>query len=234
MSERNSGDHAGTGSVGFSQGSSWRERKQKERKDRGHDQQKVMSDIGKGSYQTQRMISSATGQRQKEERDKELEWLRRLVRGLELEVRGRRRRGDRNDRQQEVGIGGNRYEEGSNQSGPRLRRSRSHSREFLQYQNRSHSRGSQRNRSRSPSRESGQRQDRSHSRENQGRDSLSPKERQPRNAAMDAMSRALRKAARSPFSNEIERVEMLDRFACPPFNYYDGKIDPVEHINHYI
>ncbi|XP_023925089.1 uncharacterized protein LOC112036479 [Quercus suber] len=27
---------------------------------------------------------------------------------------------------------------------------------------------------------------------------------------------------------------MLDRFACPPFNSYDGKTDPVEHISHYI
>ena len=79
MSERHLGDHAGTGSVGFSQGSSWRERRQKEQEDRGHDQQEVMSDIGKGSYQTQRTVSGATGQRQKEERDKELEWLRRLV-----------------------------------------------------------------------------------------------------------------------------------------------------------
>ncbi|XP_050240771.1 uncharacterized protein LOC126689575 [Quercus robur] len=51
---------------------------------------------------------------------------------------------------------------------------------------------------------------------------------------MDAMSRTLRKAARSLFSNKIKRAKMLDRFACPPFNYYDGKIDPVEHINHYI
>ena len=48
------------------------------------------------------------------------------------------------------------------------------------------------------------------------------------------MSRALRKAARSPFSNEIERAEMLDRFARPPFNCYDGKTDPVEHVSHYI
>ncbi|XP_030941583.1 uncharacterized protein LOC115966497 [Quercus lobata] len=51
---------------------------------------------------------------------------------------------------------------------------------------------------------------------------------------MDAMSHALRKAARSPFSNEIERAEMPDRFTRPPFNYYDRKTDPVEHVNHYI
>ena len=51
---------------------------------------------------------------------------------------------------------------------------------------------------------------------------------------MDAMSRALRKAVRSPFSNEIERAEMLDMFVCPPFNCYDGKTDLVEHVSHYI
>ena len=51
---------------------------------------------------------------------------------------------------------------------------------------------------------------------------------------MDAMSCALRKAARSPFSNEIERAEMPDRFARPPFNYYDGKTDSIEHVSHYI
>ncbi|XP_050281723.1 uncharacterized protein LOC126722624 [Quercus robur] len=27
---------------------------------------------------------------------------------------------------------------------------------------------------------------------------------------------------------------MPDRFAHPPFNYYDGKTDPVEHVSHYI
>ncbi|XP_050264193.1 uncharacterized protein LOC126708441 [Quercus robur] len=80
----------------------------------------------------------------------------------------------------------------------------------------------------------GQRRGRSHSQENQVRDSLSPEEGRPRNAAMDAISCALRKAARSPFSSKIKRAEMPDRFARPPFNCYDGKTDPVEHISHYI
>ena len=43
---------------------------------------------------------------------------------------------------------------------------------------------------------------------------------------MDAMSRALRRA--------IERAPMSSRFTQPPFNSYDGKMDPIEHINHYI
>ena len=51
---------------------------------------------------------------------------------------------------------------------------------------------------------------------------------------MDAMSRALRRAARSPFLDEIERAPMPSRFTRPPFNSYDGKTDPVEHVSHYI
>ena len=47
------------------------------------------------------------------------------------------------------------------------------------------------------------------------------------------MSRALRKAAHSPFSNEIECAPMPRRFTCPPFISYDGKVDLVEHVNHY-
>ena len=27
---------------------------------------------------------------------------------------------------------------------------------------------------------------------------------------------------------------MPDKFTSPPFNCYDGKTDPVEHVNHYI
>ncbi|XP_065630824.1 uncharacterized protein LOC136068086 [Quercus suber] len=48
------------------------------------------------------------------------------------------------------------------------------------------------------------------------------------------MSRALRRAARSPSSTGIERAPISDRFTRPPFNSYDGKIDPIEHISHYI
>ena len=149
-------------------------------------------------------------------------------------MRGRRRGGDRNDRQQEDGIGGNKYEEGSNQSGPRLKQSRSHSRESYRYRDCSHSREFRRNRNQSPSWETGQRQGHSYSQENQVRDLLSPEEGQPRNTAMDVMSRALQKATRSPFSSEIERVEMPDRFARPPFNCYDEKTDPIEQVSHYI
>ncbi|XP_023875600.1 uncharacterized protein LOC111988074 [Quercus suber] len=51
---------------------------------------------------------------------------------------------------------------------------------------------------------------------------------------MDAMSRALRRAARSSFSDNIERAPMPSRFTRPSFNIYDGKMDLVEHASHYI
>ena len=51
---------------------------------------------------------------------------------------------------------------------------------------------------------------------------------------MDSISRALRRATRSPFSDDIERAQMLSRFTRPPFNSYDGKTDPIEHVSHYI
>ena len=136
MSKRHSGGHAESGSVRSSRGSSWRERKQKEREDREPDRQEEMSGTGGGSYQTQRTVSGATRYRQRVERDEELERLRRLVKDLELEVRGRRRRRNRDDQQREAGIRGNRYGEGSNHSESRLRRSRSLSREYNQYRDR--------------------------------------------------------------------------------------------------
>ena len=51
---------------------------------------------------------------------------------------------------------------------------------------------------------------------------------------MDAMSHALRKVAQSMFLDNIERAQMPSRFMHPPFNSYDGKTDPVEHVSRYI
>ena len=65
----------------------------------------MMSDTEEGSYQTQRTVSGAMGRRQREEWDEELERLRRLVRGLELEVRGRCRGGDRMTGNRRTGLG---------------------------------------------------------------------------------------------------------------------------------
>ena len=117
---------------------------------------------------------------------------------------------------------GNRGEEGSSQSGTQRFQNRSPSQESHQRRNRSHSRETRHPRNRSCS----------HGYEDRGSDS--PEERRPHNAAMDAMSRALRRAARSPFSDEIEWAPMLSRFTRLLFNSYDGKTDPVEHVSHYI
>ena len=84
------------------------------------------------------------------------------------------------------------------------------------------------------SHQSGSHRHRDHLREYVDRDSISPEEQQPRNAAMNAVSRTLHRAARSPFSRDIERALMPSRFTQSPFNSYDGKTDPVEHVIHYI
>ena len=70
-------------------------------------------------------------------------------------------------------------------------------------------------------------------REYTDRNSISLEKRRPRNATMDAMSRALHRAARSPFSGDIEQAPMPSKFTWPLFNSYDGKMDPVEHVSHY-
>ena len=51
---------------------------------------------------------------------------------------------------------------------------------------------------------------------------------------MDTISRALRRATRSPFLEEIEQAPMPNRFTQLPFNSYDRKVDPVEHVSYYI
>ena len=117
---------------------------------------------------------------------------------------------------------GNQGEEGSSQSGPR------------QFQDQSLSRESRRRRNHSHSRETRQHRNRSRLRGCDDHGSGSTEEWRTHNAAMDAISRALRKAARSPFSDEIERAPMPSRFTRQPFNSYDGKTDPVEHVSHYI
>ena len=37
----------------------------------------------------------------------------------------------------------------------------------------------------------------------------------------------------SPFSQEIERTVLPERFTTPRFDAYNGQIDPVAHISHY-
>lgn len=130
------------------------------------------------------------------ERDEELECLRRLVRDLELEARGRRRRKDCEERAEGSTSVDGHYGKGSHQSGSH--RHRDQSREYV------------------------------------NRDSISPEERRPRNVAMDAMSRALRRVARSLLSGDFGWAPMPSRFTWLPFNSYDRKIDLVEHVSLYI
>ena len=88
MFEGRSGGHIESGSVGSSLDSTWRERRQKRREDRERERREEESGLGEGSDQTHRTMSGASGHGQFDERDQELERLRRLVRDLELEARG--------------------------------------------------------------------------------------------------------------------------------------------------
>ena len=126
---------------------------------------------------------NASGHERPDKMDEELEHFQRLVRVLELEARGKRRRKDHG-----------KHAEGlvSIRSG---------------HGEASHQFGYHRHRDRSP--------------EYADRDLISPEGRQPKNAAMDTMSQALRSAAQSPFSNEIKRASIPSRFTRRSFNSYD-------------
>ena len=49
----------------------------------------------------------------------------------------------------------------------------------------------------------------------------------------DAMSTALNQISRSPFTQNIEGARLPQRFNQPTFTIYNGRMDPVEHINHF-
>lgn len=129
MSERWSEGSAKSGSVGSSRGSIWRKRRQKRHEDKEHEHGKKRSGLGEGSYQTNWAASNASGHRQLDERDEELERLRRLVRDLELEARDRPRRGDQDNLAGGFMSRGDCYGHGSEQSGSHRHRDRSCSRE---------------------------------------------------------------------------------------------------------
>ena len=97
MSERHSRGHAKSGSTGSSRRSTWQERRQNRREDREREQAKEQFGLGEGSYQTLRMVSGATRYDQHEERDQEIERLRRLVRDFKLEERNRHQRRNRDN-----------------------------------------------------------------------------------------------------------------------------------------
>ena len=127
MSDRRLRSHAENDSMGSSQGSTWRERRHKRCEDREREREEEQSGLGEGSYQTHRTISSASRHKKFDERDEELERLRRLVRDLELKVRGRHQRRDQDDRERRVDNGGNQYRVESNQSSSCRRWDRSQS-----------------------------------------------------------------------------------------------------------
>ena len=83
--------------MGSSWEATWRERRQKRREDREREHKEEQSGLGKGSYQTNRIVSDASRHKQLDKRDEELERLCRLVRDLELEARGGHQRRDRDN-----------------------------------------------------------------------------------------------------------------------------------------
>ena len=122
-----SGGHSGRSS----QGSTWQERRQKQREDREYEEQR-QSELRKGSFQTYRTMSSTLGpnrfdRRDKvlEKRDEDLEHLHRLVRDLELEARGRHRRRDYEKRREGSASIGGHHGAGSHQFESHCHRDRS-------------------------------------------------------------------------------------------------------------
>ena len=47
----------------------------------------------------------------------------------------------------------------------------------------------------------------------------------------DAMSKALDRISKSPFTRKIEGAKLPWRFHQPAFAMYNGRIDPVEHVS---
>ena len=49
----------------------------------------------------------------------------------------------------------------------------------------------------------------------------------------DAMSKALDRISKSPFTRKIERAELPQRFHQPTFTMYNGQTNPVEHVSQF-
>ena len=99
MSEGRSGDHVKSRSVRSFRGSIWRERRQKRRENREREREEEQSGLEEGSYQTLQMVSGATGHGRFEERVREVELLRKLVRDFELKARNRHQRRDQDNQE---------------------------------------------------------------------------------------------------------------------------------------
>ena len=99
MPEGNSGGHAESRFAESSRGSTWQERRQKRHEDREHEREEEQSGLREGSYQTLQTVSSAIGHNQYDERDQEIERLRRLVRDFEPEERNRHQQWNQDKRE---------------------------------------------------------------------------------------------------------------------------------------
>ena len=55
----------------------------------------------------------------------------------------------------------------------------------------------------------------------------------PRLEEQNAVWRALNLVSSSPFSREIEKARLPERFTAPRFETYNGRTDPMSHIGHY-
>ena len=49
----------------------------------------------------------------------------------------------------------------------------------------------------------------------------------------DVMKKALGQISKSPFTRGIEKAKLLRRFHQPTFTMYNGRTDPVEHVNQF-
>ena len=136
MSGGQSGSYAESGSGRSSWGSTQRERRQKRREDREYEEGQF--GLGEWSFQTYRTMFDASGRNlfnkrdeELEQRDKELERLRRLVRDLELQVKDRYQRRDHEDRRERSASVEDHHGAGSYQFGSH--RHRDHSQEYVDW-----------------------------------------------------------------------------------------------------
>ena len=113
MSRTHSKSYAESGSGGSLRGSSWQERRHKRDEDHKYEQEEDHSSLGEGSLHTYRLISGTSRHERFDRRDEELKCLRRLVKDLELEARGRCQRRDREERAKGSASVGGSYREAS-------------------------------------------------------------------------------------------------------------------------
>ena len=117
MFGRHSGSYVENGSKGSSRGSSWREMRHKRDEDQRYKQEEEHSGPREGSFQAYQSMLDASRHERFDRRDEELERLRRLVKDLELEARGRRQKRNREEHTEGLGSVGSSNTEAPYQSG---------------------------------------------------------------------------------------------------------------------